>query len=184
MGVLGGVSWLRMLHGLNRTLAKKNKTKSSKGQISPLKQQTTPFPSGCMQPTDAHSRRLVPDDQAGPRPEGLARTMVEGLARSCWLISQLWLRVRLNFDDLSYLFAPRYCTVYGRPSHDRHQPLWSSQWFAYHYFCQRWPVAPGRRPEHPPSPDGHWLRTANLCCFETSRRFCIISFGPQPSRKK
>ena len=83
------------------------------------------------------------------------------------------MRCQLNFDELR-LFPPRYT---GGPQTTSINPELSSQWFAYPYFCPWWPVAPGRRPEHPPS-DGHWLGSAILCYFETNRRFINNLYWP------
>ena len=40
-----------------------------------------------LQPTDARSRRLVPDDQSEPASEGLVRKRWDRLAQRCWLVS-------------------------------------------------------------------------------------------------
>ena len=80
LGVLGSVGGLRMLHGLNRTSTTNVRVSSDK-----LKQDQTiegadisthttdDAVSFRLRPTDAHSRRLVPDDQSQPASEGLAR---------------------------------------------------------------------------------------------------------------
>ena len=61
---------------------------------------------------------------------------------------------------------------------------WYSSTRTFTSFCLWWPAAPGRGPEHPPSPDGRWLGTANFCYSETNRRFFkIISIGPAIPQK-
>ena len=104
-------------------------------------------------PTDAHSRRLVPDDQSQPASEGLARKRRDSLAQRCWLVRKLWLRFRLNFDELTSFRS----TLYGRPSIDQDQPESSLQSFAYPHFLLLTVVASSARspPEHPLSPDAH-----------------------------
>ena len=99
LGVQGGVSGLRMLHHLNRNSAKNvrvkartssYRTKSSKGQISPHTQQTTPFPSGCsllMRIQDDWCRMI----KASPRPRAWLGKGWDRLAQCCWLVSELWL---------------------------------------------------------------------------------------------
>ena len=74
-------------------------------------------------------------------------------------------------------------TLYGRPSNDQDQPESSSQLFACPYFCPWWPVAPGRRPEHPPSPDERWLGSAGFCYFENGRFLRSFLLAHKPSRK-
>ena len=76
LGVLGGVSGLRMLNGLNRNSAKNVRVSSPKlkqdkiierADISIHAQQSRAI-SFMVQPADAHSRRWVPDDQSQPCP--------------------------------------------------------------------------------------------------------------------
>ena len=150
---------LRILHGLNRTSAKNvrvcsdNKLKQHKiiEGVDISTHTTDGSVSFRVLPTDVHKRRLVPDDQSQPASEGLDGKRLDRFAQRCWLVSEL------------RFFRS---TLYGRPSNDQDEPESSSQCFAYPYFCPWWPVAPDRLPEHRPSPDGHWLRTAEFCCFE------------------
>ena len=58
-----------------------------------------------MQPTDAHSRRLVPSDQSQPASEGLARKRLDRFTQRCWLVSKLRSRFGLHFEELGF-FAP------------------------------------------------------------------------------
>ena len=137
LGVLGGVSGLRVLHGLNRTPAKNvlvNSDKLVQDKIiegTDISAQTVDDAvSFRVQPTDAHSRRLVLDDQSQPASEGLARTMFDRPAQRCCVVSLIWLRFQLNFDGLR-LFRS---TLSGRPSNDQDQPESSSQCFANPFF--------------------------------------------------
>ena len=80
LGVLGGESDLHLLDGPNRTSGKKLRQSSSK-----LKQDqsieradistntTDNAVSSRVQPTHAHSTRLVPHEESQPTSEGLAR---------------------------------------------------------------------------------------------------------------
>ena len=97
LGVLGGVSGLRVLDGPNRDSAKMcekartsaERTKAPKGQISPHRRPTTPFPSGCsllMRIQDDWCRMI----KARPRPRawlGFSRFRLDRLTRGCWLLS-------------------------------------------------------------------------------------------------
>ena len=94
--VLSVVSELRMLHGLNRTSGKNVRVSLDKLKHDKIiewadisKHTTDDAVSFRVQPTDAHSRRLVPRDQSQPASESLARKGLDRLARCCccWLIS-------------------------------------------------------------------------------------------------
>ena len=93
LGVLGGVSGLRVLRGLNRTSttfvrANSDKLKQDIIEGADISTHTTnDAVSFRVQPTDAQSRRLVPDDQSQPASEGLARKRLDRLAQRCWLVS-------------------------------------------------------------------------------------------------
>ena len=150
------MSGVNMLHGFNRNPSKNvrvssNKLKQDKiidGADNPP-HTTHDAVSFRVQPTDAHSRRLVPDDRSRPACESMARKRPDRVARRSWLIIKLWLRFRLDFAELR-ISRP---TVHGRASNRQDQPESSSQWFAYPYFCPGWP-------EHLSSSHGHWLGTA------------------------
>ena len=137
-----------------------NRAKSSKGQISPQTLQTTPFPSGCsllMRIQDDWYRVI----KASARPRAwLLIGWTRSFSAAGWSVNS-GCDFSSIFDELSFVRS----TLHGRPSNDQGQPESSSQWFAYPYFCPWWPVAPGRRPEHPPSLDGHCLGTAVFLPF-------------------
>ena len=92
--ILGGVGGLRMLHGHNRTSAKNVRVSSDKQEKivkgTYISTHTTDDTvSFRVQPTDAHSRRLVPDDKTA-RFRGLGSEK-GGWARSALLVGQLTL---------------------------------------------------------------------------------------------
>ena len=97
LGVLGGLSGLRMLDGPNRASAKNVPVRESayqlKAQISLHTQPITLFPSGLslmMRIQDDWCRMI----KASPRPRawlGLPRFRSDRLARGGWLLSYLWL---------------------------------------------------------------------------------------------
>lgn len=79
MRVLRGVSGRRMLHGLNRVSAKnvrensdKLKRDQSTERADLSTHRTDDADSFRVQPADAHSRRLVPDNHSQPGSESLA----------------------------------------------------------------------------------------------------------------
>ena len=108
-----------MLHGLNRTSAKIVRVSSDMLEqdeiidgIDNSTYTTDDAVSFRVQPTDAHSRRLVPDDRSQPASGSLARKRSDRVARRCWLTSELWLQRRLDFAQLG-ISRP---TIYGRAS--------------------------------------------------------------------
>ena len=89
--------------------------------------------------------------------------------------NSVWLWFRLNFGELRFLCS----TLYWRPSNNQDQPEPSSQWFAYIYFSPGWPVAPGRRLEHPPSTNGHRLGTGVFFSNFEAKDVLLATITPQ-----
>ena len=83
-----------MLHGLNRTSAKIVRVSSDMLEqdeiidgIDNSTYTTDDAVSFRVQPTDAHSRRLVPGDQSQRASAGLAPNRLDTLVQRCWLVS-------------------------------------------------------------------------------------------------